>query len=53
MTKKIVGFLFTVAGGYIIGRRISEEVAYYGLRTAVDSAMDSALETAKANINNN
>lgn len=53
MTKKVVGFLFTVAGGYVIGKRIAEEVAYLGLRTAVNSAMDSALETAKANFNNN
>lgn len=53
MTRKIVGFLFTVAGGYIIGKRIAEEVAHPGLRTAVNSAMDSAFETVKANINNN
>lgn len=50
--RKMLGFLLTVAGGCIIGSKIAEEVTYRGLRTAVDSAMESAFEAAKSNINN-
>ncbi len=50
--KKMLGFLLTVVGGYIIGNKMAEEVTYRGLRTAVDSAMKSAFEAAKSNINN-
>ena len=52
MMRKMLGFLLTVVGGYIVGRKVAEEVTFRGLRTAVNSAMNSAFEDAKSNINN-